>query len=279
MPYNYSIIIPCRDRLELLQAATATIPDREDIQIIIVDNSNESMTTRYERKHLKARIDYQTSSPTKGAGCARNEGLKHVLGRYIIFMDADDLFTPNAFDEFDRYLDSGSDLVYFGSTSMRLSTGEVCHRHMVYTKKIERYLNSGDEAELRYNYSVPWSKMYRAEYIRENDIYFDEVRASNDLMFSLVAGHKAKSIRADKAVVYVVTEGEVGQSLVKTRNRETMFCRYEVAIRKNLYLKKHGHYDQRERILGYLRVALHEFGIAEMTKYLRIAIKNGLTIF
>lgn len=103
--YNHSIIIPYRDKYDLLCKAVASVPDREDIQVIIIDNSEQPLSQERIPKKKQATILFLTSDPTKGAGCARNVGLEHISGKYTIFLDADDYFTPDAFVAFDRYLD------------------------------------------------------------------------------------------------------------------------------------------------------------------------------
>ena len=71
MVFNYSIIIPYRDRLSLFQKAIESIPDRKDIQLIIVDNAPQPLLQDQIPVKLLARVEYTKSSPVKGAGCAR----------------------------------------------------------------------------------------------------------------------------------------------------------------------------------------------------------------
>ena len=90
--YNYSIVLPYRDKYELFLKAIDSIPDRDDIQIIVVDNAIEPLTKDQIPAKDYAHVEYFNSSTTKGAGCARNVGLQHVKGKYIIFLDADDYY-------------------------------------------------------------------------------------------------------------------------------------------------------------------------------------------
>src|SRR5574344_79438 len=98
---NFSIIIPHKNSPELLQRCLASIPQREDIQIIIVDDNSESSIVNFcsfpgtERKDTE--IIYLKES--KGAGYARNRGLSRAKGEWILFADADDYYT-NEFNEF-----------------------------------------------------------------------------------------------------------------------------------------------------------------------------------
>lgn len=54
----------------------------------------------------------------KGAGYARNIGLSHARGKWIIFADADDFFTADCFTILNEYMDSPHEVIYF---NVRLS--------------------------------------------------------------------------------------------------------------------------------------------------------------
>lgn len=277
---NYSVVIPYYDKYELFVKAVDSIPDREDIQIIVVDNSKEPLVENQIPIKQKTMITYVTSDNTKGAGCARNVGLTKVKGKYILFCDADDYFTPEAFDSFDKYLDKEYDIVFFKSASIVLKTGCISDRHIEYNSLIDDYYSNGDDERLRYRYEAPWSKLYHSSFIlSDNTIRFEEIRVNNDAWFSLMAGHYAKNITADMTEVYVITEGETGTSLTKIRSLENFQIRYNCAIRINLFLKSVNHYDKRIRLLGFIRIAFCEFGFIVGVKSLKKLMKNKLSFF
>lgn len=279
MTYNYSVIVPYRDKYDLFVKAVNSIPDREDIQIIVVDNSLQPLNQETVPVKQQAKVISTISSLTKGAGCARNEGLKLVKGRFLLFLDADDYYTPEAFPAFDNYLESDFDIVYFKPTSIRLSDGMSSDRHNHFVADLESYFATGDERRLRYRWEVPWGKLFRTEFVLTGGFHFEEIKVSNDTWFSLMTGHNARKIAADKTEVYVVTEGSEGQSLIKTQNRENAFIRYGVAIRVNKFLKAIGRYDMRIRLLGAIRIAFTYFGICETFRYLKYAFYNRVGIF
>lgn len=276
---THSIVIPFRDKFDLMQVAVDSIPEREDIQAILVYNGKEPFPQKLIPQRQKITITFLTSDPTKGAGHARNVGLEAVEGRYAHFLDADDYFTKDAFDAFDKYVDSEYDIIYFKPTSVFLTTGKMSNRHVHYTEIVDEYLATGNEDRLRYRWDGPVCKMVSMNLIREHKITFEEVRVSNDARFSLTIGHFAKKIIADNTTVYVITEGEAGQSLVKTISSDNMFIRYQVQIRNNKFLKEVGHFEQHVRLLGAIRIALCEFGPKEFLKYIVYAIKNKAWIF
>lgn len=237
---NFSIIIPhfTKGGTEMIKRAISSIPMREDIEVIVVDNSTIPIPSSLFEENKMVSIYY--SDNERGAGGARNEGLLNAKGKWVIFMDADDFFTKNAFDYFDSFAESNYDIIFFKPTSCYSDTLKIADRHHVFCKVIDEYFVTGEEFDLRCNeFDVPWAKMFKTEFIKDNRFTFDEVPASNDVIFSLKTGLKAKNITASHDVVYcvTVTKGSI-TNVVSLRNLESVF---NVKIRKNQLLVEHGH--------------------------------------
>lgn len=278
MQYNYSVIIPYRDKYDLFLKAVDSVPDRNDIQIIIVDNAPEPLGQRDVPVKKNATVCYITSAPARGAGGARNEGLKRVEGRFLLFLDADDYFTTEAFNAFDKYISSDYDIVFFRPTSVYLSNGALSSRHEIYSSVVDDYNVNQNENRLRYRWEVPWSKLYKTKYIIDGSFIFDETRVSNDVWFSLMTGHNANKIAVDNTIVYVVTEGACGASLTMKRTKENWFIRFQVMVRVNRFLKNVGKYKYRIRLAGALRIALQEFGFKEFFHLLKYAYSERIGV-
>ena len=237
---NYSIIIPhfTRKGTEMLSRALSSIPMREDIEVIVVDNSVNPIPLNLFEGNKMVTIYY--SDNQRGAGGARNEGLKNACGKWLLFMDADDFFTEKAFSSFDSFIDSEYDIVFFKPTSCYSDTQGLADRHYVFCNEIDHYFQTNDEFGLRCNeFDVPWAKMFKSDFVKEYNFEFDEVPASNDVMFSLMTGLKAKKIAASHDIVYcvTVTKGSI-TNVVSLRNLESIF---NVKIRKNQMLVDNGY--------------------------------------
>lgn len=76
MNYTYSIIIPHYQSIKLLKRLLCSIPERFDIQVLVVDdNSSQDVQQQlFSLKHLNLTICLQPEN--YGAGSARNIGLK-----------------------------------------------------------------------------------------------------------------------------------------------------------------------------------------------------------
>lgn len=277
--YNYSVIIPFRNCTDLLRIACDSIPVRDDIQIIVVDNAKCPIGATAIKSFGNPHIEYYTSSPVKGAGCARNEGMKHANGKFLMFLDADDYFTPDAFDVFDAELDTDCDIVYFNATSVVMGTNKLSDRHQAIDEKIKKAIRDNDQDVLRYHFVNPVCKMVRKSLVDQYQLQYQEVPASNDLMFSIKSGHYAKKVKAADKIVYVITAGESGSSLTKTHSLAIEESRFHVFVDWYIFLREVGRLDMCPRVMGFILKGYRYFGIGTFFRWLLYALKHRVNIF
>lgn len=275
MTYNYSVVLPFRNDLKMLYTALASIPDRQDIQILIVDNSAEPLQKDFVSLHHTATVLYLTSSPTGGAGCARNVGMASAEGRWLVFLDADDYFTQEAFEAFDRYMEAESDIVFFDMTAVYIGTNEHSPRLDYYSQRLAK----NDTNLMRYRSANPVGKMIKRSLVEKYNIQFQEVRVSNDTWFSLLTGYYAQTVSIDPTIVYCATESAKDGSLMKTVNPENSYTRYCVAMQCNQFLKKQGLAEYRGRLLAMTYYALKNHGIGTFAKFILKAVKERENLF
>ena len=154
----YSIIIPHKNIPLLLQRCLDSIPQREDIQIIVVDDNSSSDIVDFSNfpGRNKVGVEIILTKEGKGAGYARNCGLKHVRGEWLIFADADDFFLRDFLDVLDAYRNTDYDLIVFRAESVDSDTlAPVISRQNNYEKIAENM----DLEILKYRNDVPWAKM------------------------------------------------------------------------------------------------------------------------
>src|SRR5690606_31308962 len=117
---NYSIIIPHKNIPDLLSRCLASIPDKEEFQVIIVDDNSDS--NKVDFKNFpglnRSNTEIYFTKRGKGAGYARNIGLRHAKGKWLIFADSDDFFNPCFETVINQHVDSKADVIYFSATSV-----------------------------------------------------------------------------------------------------------------------------------------------------------------
>ena len=162
--------------------------------------------------------------------------MDHAHGKWLVFADADDYFTENAFDVFFANINDTADVIYFGMTGIYDDTGEFSTRGDYYTNKVQDYLAGKiGENSLKYKFGSPCSKMVKKSLVDTCNLKYDEVVASNDSYFALTIGYYAKSVKAVDAIVYVATVSR--GSLTKRKDFNAVHSRYLVKLRMNRFIK------------------------------------------
>ena len=109
---NYSFVIPHHNTPDLLQRLIDSIPQREDIEIIVVDDNSDE-----DKKASVCRPDVKTifidKEHTHGAGKARNVGMDAATGKWLLFADSDDFYNPGFIEVLDEYKNEDIDILFF----------------------------------------------------------------------------------------------------------------------------------------------------------------------
>lgn len=102
-----SVIVPAYNRASLLGEAIASVLAQSfaDFEILIVDDGSTDDTERVVHEFVDSRIIY-LKQENKGRSCARNAALDISRGRFIAFLDSDDLYLPGKLAMQVEYLDS-----------------------------------------------------------------------------------------------------------------------------------------------------------------------------
>lgn len=199
---NYTIIIPHKDIPDLLRRCLASIPRREDIQIIVVDDNSDP--EKVDFSHFpgigEPCVEIYFTKEGKGAGYARNVGLDHAQGKWLLFADSDDFFDDNFVSVLDKYFFEDVDIIYFNTRSVDSKTLNIVKPRSDRSNIIKK----GKINKLRFLH-VPWGKMMKKEFIIKNNLRFEELIASNDSYFSVISGVLANKISAYDVCIYVST--------------------------------------------------------------------------
>lgn len=254
---KYSIIIPHHNIPDLLQRCLDSIPRRTDVQIIIVDdNSNPGVVDFDNFPGISDKnIEIYFPKEGRGAGYARNIGIKHANGEWLIFADADDYFdTENLNDLMDTDY-SDYEVVAWQCLWKRVD------------KDILIRLKSGDIAlpdDLFYM-NEPWRKMVKRKFVEQNDIRFQESMVSNDLMYSMKVAIACKHIFWHAKNIYYWIQRE--NSLCNGYNGKKLYAALNVSIDVNAFLKSKGIYNHYDRT-GYYQSLVWKESPMNYWKYL-----------
>lgn len=252
---DFSVIVPCwRGAIKYLPKLFDSIPEKDEIEIIVVDNSKDPV--KREEIDSPRKIILLHSAPERHAGGSRNDGIATANGRWLLFADADDYYSPDAFDIYYSMFDTDAEIVYTGMGGVYEDTGKPSGRGDNYARKVHQYCEGEtDEYSLRLGFPSPCCKMVSHELVDRHHIKYDEIRAGNDMFFSLQSGYYAKKITAVDRVTYIATVNE--GSLTKRFDYEVMRARLYARLRCNQFLRRTGNRKRQHSIMYLLYEARH----------------------
>lgn len=105
---KYSVIVPVYNRISEVEDLLSSLAAQSfrDFEVIIVeDGSTEPCENAVRRYADKVDVKYFYKE-NEGRSIARNYGIEHSEGSYLIFFDSDCVIPPNYFDTLDRCLTS-----------------------------------------------------------------------------------------------------------------------------------------------------------------------------
>lgn len=253
MKYSYSFIIPHKNTPNLLAKCLKSIPERDDVQVIIVDDNSDPNKVDFKHFPGTGRKNFVVvfDKSGKGAGNARNVALDQVEDtKWLVFSDSDDYFTPYLSEAMDTYRHSDYDMVYFKRHSVYVGTNNPATRHQKANSRVDYALSTRDYNIIRYKDLAPVCKFVSYKLVKENNIRFESIPMSNDAMFFLNVGCRANSIKIDANPIYIVSERE--GSLMKIYNRESIECRYYTSTRVIALQKQYGVEKYHPNLFAYL---------------------------
>lgn len=274
---KYSIIVPHYNDFERIRRLLRSIPiQRRDLEVIIVDDCSASLDDFVKLREDWGNVTFLRQSTNRGAGAARNLGLAHAVGKYVLFADSDDEFVTGAFDALDQYLRE-EDLVYFLATAVQERSEIPSVRAIDYNDLVLNYLQEPSIEnlhKLKAKHCVPWAKVYSKSYLDAIDIKFDETYVSNDVYFNVVAAIRAGTVNVVDEVIYRVYRSS--GSLTSTRTSEHFIERVRVAenLAKQL---RNLRFPERVPATGFILESLG-YGLATFFKVLRICVRSDMEI-
>ena len=188
-----SVVIPVYNVEDFLGECLDSICNQtlEDIEIICVndgskDRSLEILNEYASRDSRMTVLDQENG----GHAVATNRGMKLATGKYIFFMDSDDILELTALEETYKVAEERDvDFVIFQAINYYMDTGELVEAENYSMNDLadqvgDSVFNWKDIKEHVFNITVtPWSKLYNREFVMKNEIIYPEGLVFDDNVF------------------------------------------------------------------------------------------------
>lgn len=212
MDVTLSIIVPAYNAVNYLEACIDSImaSTYQDFEILLVDDGSTDGTSvlcdQLAERYNKIKVFH---TENRGLSMARNLGIEQAKGKYIGFVDSDDLIASDMYGTMVEQMDNDIQLV-------------CCRFHRCKREEIEPLSNSGvhrthwreeiaEQILCNYYGAYVWSKLFRSDLLESNQIRFKPGVILEDQYFMadyLRVCHKAVFLE-DKLYYYIDTPGSI----------------------------------------------------------------------
>jgi len=185
--YNAAPYLPqCLDSLR--------VQTLRDFEIICVNDGSVDgsvdIMNYYEKSDPRIKIIYQEKL---NAGVARNNGMKIATGEYLMFLDADDFFEPSLLQHlYDNCEAFNSDICLYTGThydnksGIRIPASYFLRNELLpMTQPFSK--NDCPEHIFQITSASACTKMFKKSFVENNNLQFQSLKKTNDLLFAYSA--------------------------------------------------------------------------------------------
>ena len=227
--YKISVIISTYNSgdylIEFLDSIKSQSIGFENIEVIFVDDNSTDRKTlgilkEFDDSYVNVKsvfLDDNSGFP----GTGRNVGLKLADADYVIFSDHDDTYTPTAFEVMHEKIKENDMLI---SNFNQVFTDKTVPFKSIYgdAGEIEVSNIKEDENLLRVPAAI-WTRLFRKDFLIENDISFLEGMLAEDVYVATYACLKANGIiylNDFYSYNYKIRDSKHDKSTIHVRNRK-----------------------------------------------------------
>lgn len=275
----FSVIIPAYNCEKYLLDAVASIRRQsvKDMEIIIVDDGStdttgeicDSLGRSYGEKSDKRESEDDQEIPiyiihqkNRGVSVARNVGINHATGQYILFLDADDFYVDNALNnELYKKCQKGYDMIICSSLVSNVDRS----RYGIDMKMQDGVFVGRQAYPITGHFAAC---LYKRQMLLENHILFDEnVHLNEDEAFKLKAMYASEQICTCKQPMYIynITPGSARYV------DKNIYDYVEAWIKTFRWLEKYGSIGREDQAKAFVRQKI----VSRQLLYAKLYVQQG----
>ena len=238
--YGISVIIPCDNTEQYVEETLKSVLDQSfrDYEIICLNDGSTDGTleilNRYQKLYSNIRV---ISSEHYGVSYQRNIGVQCARGKYIYYVDSDDLLKENCLETLYQHSEADNlDVLYFEADSF-YETKEIeeafpqfltlYHRHKAYDgiydgRKL--YIQMENAGDIKMQLGM---QFIRRQFLLDNDIKFDMERYFEDNLYTIQVMIKADKARCVRDNLYL-RRVRANSIMTTSENKMRFECYLEV---------------------------------------------------
>ncbi len=211
-----SVIMPVYNAGKYLGEALGSILKQtyQDFEVICINDASadETMKILLQFHNADGRVRILENTEHSGAAVSRNRGMLEARGKYITFLDGDDIFEEEMLESAYKVIKRhNADIVMY--EYMHVSSEHIYEKRSIPRSEqfIEKYCNmpfsiqEHEPIEFINWTDSPCNKLYRKDFIFSNRLEFQTLLSANDVYFvnmALLLAEKVIMLRDRRVMVY-----------------------------------------------------------------------------
>ena len=190
-----TVIVPVYNSEKYIKKCIESILNQtfKKFELLIINDgskdNSQKIIEEYQKKDPERIVI--VNQENKGVSRTRNEAIKMANGKYLMFIDNDDYIDKDYIETFVNAIKENDLDVVLGGYRRPNEEG-----------KVIKELHLKDEEWSKFMIFAPWAKIYKKEYLINNDITFLPVNIGEDVYFNIQAMFLSEKIKIIDYVGY-----------------------------------------------------------------------------
>lgn len=261
----FSVIIPMHNSEKYIGQCLESVLNQEEksYEVVVVDDGSSDSSAEIVKTYMMNPVIKMLQKQWGGVASARNLGLKNASGKYVFFLDSDDVMIPQALQRISKIIEAGEKEVYVCGSYFELKDGSYHENRMFQKNAFDKSLEFSKIKRLCQNLSSMCIALYKRDFLLSNGLYVEEgitVGEDTDFFFRCLLICKSIELIDQAAFAYRYNPTSVSNSISYKNIRDVMHvCSNRM---KDLLIREGCEVDKEQ--------ALNFFA----TKYIHFSIKT-----
>ena len=220
---TFSIIVPVYNAEKTLRKCLDSLRDQifADFEVLMAENGSADTSRAICREYAQkdSRFILHASDVNCGPSGARNIGLEHARGTFIVFVDSDDYVEPEHLDVLYQAF-ANADVVFFGYRQIA-TDGRFLGEHLPKINGLSDYYETLVQLHRQDMFGYTWIKAFRHEIVGQHR-FPTELNLLGDEVFTCEVLEEKRRIAVIPKALYNYVTGNAGSLVGKTH---TDYCR------------------------------------------------------
>lgn len=244
-----SIIIPVYNSAKYLGQSLDSVVSQsfKDLEIVCINDGSTddslNILQTYEKQDSRIKIVNQQNG---GGSAARNAGIEHATGDYVMFLDSDDMYVRDIVSSaYERAIHTNADIVLYNFARFVGKPTFLSVKNKITPGYDIDYFTKDNYSSKLFNdfATITWNKLIKKSVLTDNKIYFDtQLSHNHDVDFSIRLMLAADSYSWIEHIGYYYRANDQGLTATKrddpTNVLKILIKLNELVVSRNVSLKQ-----------------------------------------